>query len=222
MGSFLYNQEASFIDGATTTTFLPVTFTDTSIQQSWHETCSKEVMENLEKLKACTKCKKEKAFEEFHINRQSKTGRQFWCKECASSQFNRATKLKRDRRRGTGICINCNRASIPNGDTCLICRLRVVCAHTIGSGNLEAVKIVIEKFSSQDSKCPYTGISLELGVNAEFDHILPKKRFPELAHDLNNLEWVYGRINRMKSDLTKEEFIEMCRLVTEYTSGKGG
>jgi 5-methylcytosine-specific restriction endonuclease McrA len=59
----------------------------------------------------------------------------------------------------------------------------------------------------QNFTCPYTGDKLVLGVNASIDHIKPKKRFPELASDINNIEWVSFRVNYHKYDCTKEEFI---------------
>lgn len=55
--------------------------------------------------------------------------------------------------------------------------------------------------------CPYTGDLLILGKNAEIEHILPISRFPNLKNELSNLEWVSGTANRLKSCLTKEEFL---------------
>jgi 5-methylcytosine-specific restriction endonuclease McrA len=63
----------------------------------------------------------------------------------------------------------------------------------------------------QDGICPYTGSKLILGVDASLDHILPSSRFPEHRHDINNVEWVHYRVNEMKKDWTKEEFLQFMR-----------
>lgn len=73
---------------------------------------------------------------------------------------------------------------------------------------------------SQGSECPYTGIRLLPGKNCQLDHVLPKVRYPHLANSLENLEWVHGLINRMKTHLTKDEFIVICRLVAARTKAE--
>jgi len=60
--------------------------------------------------------------------------------------------------------------------------------------------------------CPYLGVALTL-ENACIDHRLPMSRFPELAQEITNLEWVSRRANLMKGDLTPDEFRDLCRLV---------
>ena len=48
-----------------------------------------------------------------------------------------------------------------------------------------------------------------VGGNAWIDHIMPRSKFPELAQDIENLEWVTEDVNRAKQDKTPEEFLEL-------------
>lgn len=67
---------------------------------------------------------------------------------------------------------------------------------------------------SQGNRCPYNGEYLVPGVNCWLDHRMPVSRFPELAKDPTNVEWVDKRINLAKGDMTPEEFLGLCKLVS--------
>ncbi len=45
--------------------------------------------------KACTKCEKEKDFEEFGANKGKSDGRESWCKECISKQKKKRYEQKK-------------------------------------------------------------------------------------------------------------------------------
>ena len=64
--------------------------------------------------------------------------------------------------------------------------------------------------------CPYTGEGLVLGGNTAIDHIYPVSRFPDRAQDPDNWEWVTRTSNMAKHNMTKDEFGEFCRIVTNY------
>lgn len=61
--------------------------------------------------------------------------------------------------------------------------------------------------------CPYTGDKLIPGVNLHLDHKIPISRQPELALDINNLQFVSKRYNHAKYDMTDKEFLTFCKLV---------
>lgn len=46
-----------------------------------------------------------------------------------------------------------------------------------------------------------------MGLNATLDHKLSQRNHPDKAHDVCNLEWVDDRINAMKLDLDKADFL---------------
>jgi CRISPR/Cas system Type II protein with McrA/HNH and RuvC-like nuclease domain len=72
----------------------------------------------------------------------------------------------------------------------------------------------------QNYRCPYTGILLKPGDNMSLDHILPTSRFPDLAGSIDNVEWVLDRVNLMKGNLTKEEFLQAVELIREVNTCK--
>jgi len=83
----------------------------------------------------------------------------------------------------------------------------------LGRSTTEVAALLKNKLVDQDYKCPYTGIDLVLGTNTELDHKFPVSRFPELAEDLDNVEWVCSIINKAKYDRTKNEFLALCEKV---------
>lgn len=76
-----------------------------------------------------------------------------------------------------------------------------------------------ELFQKQNGKCALTGVNIKLDVvcedkkdrTASVDRIDPTKGYTK-----DNVQWVHKTINYMKMDFTQEEFIEMCKLVSEY------
>ncbi len=112
----------------------------------------------------------------------------------------------------SGLCGNCTEKLMENSKTVCIKHYFAGVAGKIGlkTKDWEKLKHILE---SQNHICPYTGKKLTPGVNASVDHILPSSRFPELKSDLSNIEWVDLKVNEVKSDFTRAEFIEICKLV---------
>jgi predicted DNA-binding protein YlxM (UPF0122 family) len=77
-----------------------------------------------------------------------------------------------------------------------------------------------EVFQSQSGLCKYTGIELNIGRDckrktcrtASVDRIDNEKGYTR-----DNIQIVHKSINQMKWDRTEEEFIRLCRLVSEHT-----
>lgn len=58
-----------------------------------------------------------------------------------------------------------------------------------------------------------------MNTNASIDHINPKSPYPKLSCILDNIRWVNERINRMKQDMNKEEFLNMIEKILKHTAG---
>lgn len=85
--------------------------------------------------------------------------------------------------------------------------------------NTSEVWILLKnKLQEQNYLCPYTGELLILRKNAHLEHKLPKARFPHLANDIENVEWVMDSINFMKHDKTKDEFLALIHLIHTNTN----
>lgn len=73
-----------------------------------------------------------------------------------------------------------------------------------------------EQYQKQDRICPYTKIELALDSkervpnNASLD-----RKNSKLGYTKDNIQWVYKPINNMKNDMSHNEFVELCRLITE-------
>lgn len=135
----------------------------------------------------------------------------------------RKTALERARRRGrvaNGLCFECYEPKLEHSNSlCLRHWARVIACSGLKRYSLKVADALIKKLEDQNWKCPYTGVVLIPAKNCELDHIFPVSRFPDLRGRLDNVEWVLDKINRLKYDQTKEEFIEFFRLIARY-SGK--
>ena len=80
------------------------------------------------------------------------------------------------------------------------------------------IKEAWEKFLAQDRKCALTGTLLifsektneQIKTTASLDRIDSSK-----GYLLDNIQWVHKKINIMKSNMSQEEFINWCLLVTQ-------
>jgi 5-methylcytosine-specific restriction endonuclease McrA len=136
--------------------------------------------------------------------------------------------LKKDKKRSLkliddGLCTSCgsekymdcfeNRLNIQT-KSCQTCYLKMLSVR-----HLKTVSRWKELFNiliKQNYMCPYTGDKLVLGVNDSIDHILPRGRYPEKSHDINNLRWVTRNINNMKYDLIDDEFCKEISKIVKH------
>ena len=76
------------------------------------------------------------------------------------------------------------------------------------------MKELIEKLKQQGNRCALSGEAID-STNADVDHIVPVSRGG--SSEIDNLQFLSRRINRMKGTMTNEEFIESCLMVVKYT-----
>lgn len=120
------------------------------------------------------------------------------------------------KRKELGLCVYCE--SPPTvGAVCLLCWFKITAVNHLGSRKLgPAIQDIWEK---QEGRCVYTKILLipgprvEIGGNASLDHKIPVTKGG--SNDLTNLQWTTDVVNRMKSDLTENEFFKMCELILQ-------
>lgn len=161
--------------------------------------------------------------------RPQKPGR-LRCQLC-TYKANATQERRRTRLRDAGLCDKCgqepflpfvesgiHRGCVNRGaiwTTCRTCYLkrqsRVIFLTSHRWKELLAI------FDTQGGKCSYTGKALVFGHNASIDHIQPVSRFPELKTDISNLEWVTDRVNTMKRDMTRDEFLTLTRTISDHT-----
>ena len=72
---------------------------------------------------------------------------------------------------------------------------------------------LVKLIEQQEYRCKYSGIELTPDA-ASLDHIVPVSKGGE--HVVSNVAWVHHEINRMKGQLSVEEFIALCSKVVQY------
>lgn len=135
------------------------------------------------------------------------------CLTCASNHALQQSRLI-ERNRATGGCAVCRKPK----HTATLCRL-CACKQIARRARLPSfmATALLQKLDDAKRACPYTGLSIEIGTGASLDHIVPRSKGG--TNDLVNLEWVHVKVNMAKSNMSREEFIEFCRLVATM-SGK--
>lgn len=78
-----------------------------------------------------------------------------------------------------------------------------------------------ELFITQSKKCALTGVPLTLEYSERKNNTASLDRVDsKLGYFIENVQWVHKDINRMKWDLKEEEFVRLCKLVTDYKQGE--
>lgn len=139
------------------------------------------------------------------------------CEVCLAKQRAYRTDWKRQVPRG--FCTRCKRNKcLPQlidaklyMRSCQECYLRHAASVQLGSS--EHWKALLNKLERQQWQCIYSGDTIMLGVNDSMDHIIPKSRQPNLAKDPSNVQWVTRVVNRIKSNLTHDEFLDLIRRI---------
>lgn len=82
------------------------------------------------------------------------------------------------------------------------------------------IEYLWDVYIKQNRKCPYTGIELILSPkssdnrtpeNASLDRIDSSKGYVE-----GNVQWVFKRVNSMKNDMSHDEFVELCSIISRH------
>lgn len=131
------------------------------------------------------------------------------CDGCLKLAVNKSRE-KRVRNFKLGLC-KCSNPLHGSLKTCLSCWFKRMAFDSTGDiKNAEALRVLLE---NQGYKCFYTDKLLIIGDNASLDHIVPTSRNGK--YSLENVRWVDFGINSMKTNMTHEEFIETCRVISE-------
>jgi hypothetical protein len=143
------------------------------------------------------------------------------CVDCGSGTYLGSTRCGRcrnkdgiyqkrmtSRRVADGLC-PCGRARPTVGRSCIDCWFYDIVRRRTGTA--QHVGAMRKLWELQQGKCAYLGVALVPGGNASIDHMTPPSRGG--THAPENLQWVDERINRMKTDMTHEEFLAACESI---------
>lgn len=112
-------------------------------------------------------------------------------------------KDKRDYAKVNGYCTECfNEISVGSKNLCEKCYYKRVSKFHFNTHKYwDSLK---KLFNNQKGICPYSGIKLSIGLNAELDHIKAKSNGGD--NKIENCQWVYAPVNKMKWDLSEDDF----------------
>lgn len=130
------------------------------------------------------------------------------CETCQTR--NTANTLQRRKARLlAGQCTRCGTPATAS-EFCFDCWLKALAFNTTRTTCFYAE--LKARLEAQQYRCAYTGETLIPGVNASIDHLIPRSRGG--SNTPENLHWVSFRINVMKGDMTHDEFLAACALIT--------
>ena len=176
--------------------------------------------------KQCLECCLSLPFSDFGRRGEDFSNR---CKKCVNQKeykrrkenlekHNQTQRDARKARNNKKICKVCKNPIIENRTLCEKHWFIDISKNRVKAATIQAGEALRQKWVNQNYKCPYTGELLKPGVNMHLDHIYPVSRFPDQAHDINNVEWILESVNKAKGKMTKEEFLYLCERIVKYSS----
>lgn len=79
------------------------------------------------------------------------------------------------------------------------------------------VEFLVSLWESQKGLCHYTNVQMVLGGTKEdlWNSASLDKLNPELGYKQNNVVWCSYKVNSMKGNLNKQDFISLCEIISK-------
>ncbi len=133
------------------------------------------------------------------------------CFDCRKQQ-RELSKARRKALVAEGRCSLCRTNQLaPEGKRCTLCVMKMHARRWLGSP--ERWPELQGLLALQNNRCAYSGEVLVVGGNASLDHKTPRSLGGENC--IENLQWVTWQINRMKSNMTDDQFRSLCASLAE-------
>lgn len=129
---------------------------------------------------------------------------------CRSCKY-KSGKAIHDNRRDNNQCKYCPEPKLSNSLWCYVHWFKDAALRHLKDSNLGIN--LINLYEKQNRRCIYTNVELSPTTNMSLDHIKPSCRYPELTHDINNVQWVHRDVNTMKNKFCHDQFIALCKYI---------
>ena len=153
-------------------------------------------------MKRCCRCKTNKHLSEFNKSRSNKDGFDSRCRNCQNA------KRKQEQLDAVDFVNHPKQAKTWIRNT----------LHTWGPGITLAERVILSELLYKQllerPVCPYTGDNLIPRSNCNLDHKLATSK-GGAVYDIKNLQFVSRRYNMAKNDMTDQEFLEFCKLISK-------
>ena len=150
--------------------------------------------------KICAKCSEKKKTINFWKHNQTQDGFHSWCKDCCKLGQKRSTKKKYSSIEGrlATFLVSCKNSAKRRGQECTITR-----------------NDLIEIWKEQEGKCNYSGLEMTTEPS-KMTTVSVERINSNIGYTRSNTVLVCNYVNRMKSDLTLDEFFKFCFKVHKY------
>lgn len=135
------------------------------------------------------------------------------CNACAKKRSKYMQELRK-RSKVSGLCSFCHKNPVfdNGGVVCENCWYDEMARSSLG--NRKFGYQLKELLIKQNYTCPYTGRKLIPKQNASIDHVVPLSRGG--LKTIDNVQWVDWTVNRMKYNMTPEEFLLRIQEILTY------
>lgn len=130
------------------------------------------------------------------------------CPDCRAI-MRKASDTRRNAFMEAGKCVQCGTPKTGPSILCDECLLKSQSRRWLGT--MKRWTELLDLFNKQEGRCAYTGYPIIIGETASIDHVIPRTRGG--TNDIENLHWTTWFINRVKSNMTHNEFVSMCHHV---------
>lgn len=167
--------------------------------------------EKIETEKKCKRCNLILPLENFP-NYSGYTSLSNFCRSC---KYKNAI-VQQNNRLSNNQCKYCSEPKLSKSVWCYVHWFKDAAVRHLKDSNLGIN--LINLYEKQNRRCVYTGVQLIPNNNMSLDHIKPRYKYPELKHDINNVQWVHCDINTMKNKFCHEKFVKLCKhIASKFT-----
>jgi hypothetical protein len=159
--------------------------------------------------KMCRDCKKSFPVQNFYADKSNSTGLQTYCKDCG---------ISRTKKWSSTVNGYCKRLFSVLKNNCKKRTKDLIVNIT--------EQDILDLYTKQNGKCALTGkqMTMDTYMTKNNHHIINNYNVSvdridsDKGYEKDNIQLVCAIINRMKTDLTDQEFIEFCKAVVTHTT----